>query len=76
VKNKNQRGVVTIEMNGQTFRAEVELGSSYSDAMNGDGRRFTFGFLADSPEAYKAMNAYCREHMNARKAAEKSEQNG
>ena len=74
MKNKDQRGVVTIEMNGQIFRAEVELGSSYSDAMNGDGRSFTFGFLADSPEAYKALNDYCREKMNARKAAEKSEQ--
>jgi len=74
MKNRDQRGVVTIEMNGQTFRAEVELGSSYSDREN-DPRRFTFGFLADSPEAYKALSAYCREHMNAREAEEKSEQN-
>jgi DNA-binding protein YbaB len=73
MKNKDQRGVVTIEMNGQTFRAEVQLGSSWFG--DDDPRIFTFGFIADSPEAYIALKAYCREHMNAREAAEKIEQN-
>lgn len=69
MKNKDQRGVVTIEMNGQTFRAEVGLGSSYCDREN-NPQNFTFGFKADSPEAFKALADYCNEHIKAREAAE------
>jgi hypothetical protein len=69
MKNRDQRGVVTIEMNGQTFRAEVGLGSSYCDREN-NPQNFTFGFKADSPEAFKALADYCNEHIKAREAAE------
>ncbi len=72
--NKDQRGVVTIEMNGQTFRAEVQLGSSWFG--DDDPRIFTFGFIADSPEALKALADYCNEHIKAREAAELLEEKG